>query len=139
MAALAHPRAGAVSLLGTMLAAVDYFKRAVPVQLGTTLDGLSLAAGWGRLFGRRQLPVRHGCALMARRAPRFLIILTGRNVPNIRQPRKPGPSIVTEKTIADFTRAVLQTAILEREPTAQPVDLSRRRDDGRPSPSPSSL
>ena len=35
MAALAHPRAGAVSLLRTMLAAVDYFKRAVPVRLGT--------------------------------------------------------------------------------------------------------
>ena len=43
MAALAHPRAGAVSLLGTMLAAVDYFKRAVPVRLGTIPRSTALA------------------------------------------------------------------------------------------------
>jgi hypothetical protein len=42
-------------------------------------------------------------------APRFLTILTGRNLPKIRQPREPEPSIINEKTIADFTRVVEQT------------------------------
>jgi hypothetical protein len=49
--------------------------------------------------------------------PRFLTILTGRNLPKIRQPREPEPSTINEKTIADFTRVVEQTGILEREPT----------------------
>jgi hypothetical protein len=49
---------------------------------------------------------------------RFLTILTGRNLPKIRQPREPGPSTINEKTIADFTRVVEQTGILEREPLA---------------------
>jgi hypothetical protein len=35
-------------------------------------------------------------------APRFLTILTGRNLPNIRQAREPAPSTINEKTIADF-------------------------------------
>jgi hypothetical protein len=48
-------------------------------------------------------------------APRFLI-LTGRNLPKIRQPREPEPSIVNEKTIADFTCVVEQTGILQRNP-----------------------
>jgi hypothetical protein len=39
-------------------------------------------------------------------APRFLTILTGRNLPKIRQAREPEPSIINEKTIADFTRAL---------------------------------
>jgi hypothetical protein len=34
-------------------------------------------------------------------APRFLTILTGRNLPKIRQSREPGPSTINEKTIAD--------------------------------------
>jgi hypothetical protein len=38
--------------------------------------------------------------------PRFLTILTGRNLPKIRQAREPEPSIINEKTIADFTRAL---------------------------------
>ncbi len=38
--------------------------------------------------------------------PRFLTILTGRNLPKIRQPREPEPSTINEKTIADFTRVV---------------------------------
>jgi hypothetical protein len=46
-------------------------------------------------------------------APRFLTILTGRNLPKIRQPREPDPSTINEKTIADFTRVVEQTGILE--------------------------
>jgi hypothetical protein len=51
-------------------------------------------------------------------APRFLTILTDRNLPKIRQSREPEPSIINEKTIADFTRVVEQTGILEREPAA---------------------
>jgi hypothetical protein len=34
----------------------------------------------------------------------FLTILTGRNLPKIRQSREAEPSIINEKTIADFTR-----------------------------------
>jgi hypothetical protein len=45
----------------------------------------------------------------------FLTILTGRNLPKIRQPREPEPSIINEKTVADFTRVVEQTGILESE------------------------
>jgi hypothetical protein len=47
-------------------------------------------------------------------ATSFLTILTGRNMPKIRQPREPEPSIINEKTIADFTRVVERTGILER-------------------------
>ena len=39
------------------------------------------------------------------------------NLPKIQQPREPEPSTINEKTIADFTRVVEQTGILEREPT----------------------
>jgi hypothetical protein len=53
-------------------------------------------------------------------APRFLIILTGRNLPTIRQPREPEPSIINEKTIADFTRVVEQTGILKRTSVRSP-------------------
>jgi hypothetical protein len=35
-------------------------------------------------------------------APRFLTILTGCNLPKIRQKREPEPSIINEKTIADL-------------------------------------
>ena len=52
-------------------------------------------------------------------APRFLTILTGHNLPKIRPPREPEPSIINEKTIADFTRVVEQTGILKREPQAE--------------------
>jgi hypothetical protein len=52
-------------------------------------------------------------------APRFLTIVTGRNLPKIPQSREPDPSIVNEKTIADFTRVVEQTGILERQPSAE--------------------
>ena len=50
-------------------------------------------------------------------APPFLTILTGRNLPKIRQPREPEPSTINEKTLADFTRVVQQTGILERATT----------------------
>jgi hypothetical protein len=45
-------------------------------------------------------------------APRFLTILTGRNLPKIRQSKESEPSTISEKTIADFTRVVEQTGIL---------------------------
>ena len=45
----------------------------------------------------------------------FLTILTGRNLPLIRQPRAAEPSTINEKTIADITRVVEQTGILERD------------------------
>jgi hypothetical protein len=54
-------------------------------------------------------------------APRILTILTGCNLPTIRQSREPEPSIVNEKTIADFAREVEQTGILAREPVATEV------------------
>jgi hypothetical protein len=50
--------------------------------------------------------------------PRFLTLLTGRGVPKIRQPTEPQPSTVNEKTVADFTRVVEQTGILECYPPA---------------------
>jgi hypothetical protein len=50
--------------------------------------------------------------------PHFIIILTGRNLPKIRHQREPEPSIINEKTVADFTRVVEQTGILEREPSS---------------------
>jgi hypothetical protein len=55
-------------------------------------------------------------------APGFLTILTGLNLPKIRQSREPEPSTISEKTIADFTRVVEQTDILERdrEPASDP-------------------
>jgi hypothetical protein len=55
-------------------------------------------------------------------ATRFLTILTGRNLPTIRQPRKPEPSTINEKTLGDFTRVVEQMGVLKR---AAPSD----RDD----------
>ena len=57
--------------------------------------------------------------------PHFLTILTGRNLPKIRQPCEPEPSTINEKTIADFTRVVQQTGILERATT-----------EARPAPAP---
>jgi hypothetical protein len=52
-------------------------------------------------------------------ASRFLTILTGHNLPEIWQSREAEPSIINEKTVADFTRVVEQTRILKRE--AQPM------------------
>jgi hypothetical protein len=46
---------------------------------------------------------------------RFVTILTRRNLPKIRHAREREPSIINEKTIADFTRVVEQMGILERE------------------------
>jgi hypothetical protein len=49
-------------------------------------------------------------------ASRFLTVLTDYNLLKIRQPREPEPSIISEKTIADFTRAVEQARILDERP-----------------------
>jgi hypothetical protein len=61
-------------------------------------------------------------------APRFLTIMTGRNLPKIRQSTEPEPSTINEKTIADFTRVVEQTGILAPAASAPaadpPVDVS---------------
>jgi hypothetical protein len=46
-------------------------------------------------------------------APRLLTILTGRNLPQIWQTKEAEPSIINEKTVADFTRVVDQTGILD--------------------------
>jgi hypothetical protein len=59
-------------------------------------------------------------------APRFFTLLTGRNLPKIRQQREPEPSIINENTVADFTRVVEQTGIL------QPALTSPRPDDAKP-------
>jgi hypothetical protein len=47
--------------------------------------------------------------------PHFITILTGRNLPKIRHHREPEPSTINKKTVADFTRVVEQTNILERD------------------------
>ena len=50
-------------------------------------------------------------------------ILTGIDVPKIRQPTDASPSIINDKTVADFTRVVEQTGILKREtPAPKPGD-----------------
>jgi hypothetical protein len=53
-------------------------------------------------------------------ASRFVTILTGRNLPKIQQSSEAEPSTINEKTIADFTRVVEQTGILERAGPAAP-------------------
>jgi hypothetical protein len=54
--------------------------------------------------------------------PHFITILSGRNQPKFRQQRDPEPSIINEKTVADFTRVVEQTGILERQPRSPKED-----------------
>jgi hypothetical protein len=51
-------------------------------------------------------------------APRFLTILTGCNLPKIRQSREAEPSTLNEKTIAAFTRVVERTGILNHSTSA---------------------
>jgi hypothetical protein len=51
-------------------------------------------------------------------APRFITILTGRNLPKIRQSREVEPSTINQKTVADFTRVVERTGILKPTPPA---------------------
>jgi hypothetical protein len=53
--------------------------------------------------------------------PRFLILLTGRDVPRIQQLRE--PSTINEKTLADFTRVVEQTGLLNRPESSHPDTL----------------
>jgi hypothetical protein len=54
--------------------------------------------------------------------PRFLTILTGRNLPKIRQPREPEPSITNEKTVADFTRVLDDQGVEYRKPQPDSED-----------------
>jgi hypothetical protein len=49
--------------------------------------------------------------------PHFLTLLTGRNLPKIRQPREPERSIINEKTVADFTRVVEMGSAMNRSST----------------------
>jgi hypothetical protein len=49
---------------------------------------------------------------------RLMTILTGRDLPTIRQARTPQPSIIKEKKLADFKRVIEQTGILRPQPTA---------------------
>jgi len=55
-----------------------------------------------------------------RMAPRFMMTLVGRDIPTIRHARTLQPSIINEKTVADFTRVVEQTRILETRPAPTP-------------------
>src|SRR6202166_1404487 len=59
--------------------------------------------------------------------PRTLTSLIGRNLPKILQPKEPAPSIINEKTIADFTRVVEQPGILEGKPSLCCRRIERRR------------
>jgi hypothetical protein len=54
-------------------------------------------------------------------APRFLTILTGRNLPTIRQQQVAAPSIINKKTVANFTRVVEATGILDSVPRPEPT------------------
>ncbi|WP_156041856.1 hypothetical protein [Bradyrhizobium sp. URHD0069] len=60
-----------------------------------------------------------------------MTILTGRDLPRIRQDKALEPSIINEKTIADFARVVEQTGMQRRSEMAadeQPFGAP----DGRP-------
>ena len=57
-------------------------------------------------------------------ARHFLTFLTGQNMPVIRQRPDSEPSIINDKTVADFTRVVEQTGILK-----QPLPKSDTTDD----------
>ena len=65
-------------------------------------------------------------------APRFMTRLTGDNLPKIRQARAPEPSIITTKTIADFTRVVELTGILGCRSGMVADEQPIRAPDGRP-------
>jgi hypothetical protein len=64
-------------------------------------------------------------------APRFMTILTGRDLPTIRQARTPQPSIINTKTIADFARVVEQIGISERRSGMVADEQPIRAPDGR--------
>jgi hypothetical protein len=55
-------------------------------------------------------------------AVRFRISLTGRDLAKIRQPADVPPSIINDKTLADFARVVEQTGILAREAPGPKLD-----------------
>jgi hypothetical protein len=49
-------------------------------------------------------------------ATRSRIILTGSNLPKIRQPSEAAPSTINETTIADFTRVLDELGVQYRKP-----------------------
>jgi hypothetical protein len=53
---------------------------------------------------------------------RLLTLLSGGKPPKIQQPQEHEPSIINEKTVADFTRVVEQTGILDRQPRSPKED-----------------
>jgi hypothetical protein len=59
--------------------------------------------------------------------------VSGHNLPKIRQAGEPEPSIINEKTVADFTRVVEQTGILDRQPRAPEEDACWAASDISPS------
>jgi hypothetical protein len=65
-------------------------------------------------------------------AQRFLTILTRRNMPTIRQSREAEPSIINEKTIADFMRVPEQTGLSQCGPSATEIRQPERSDDQMP-------
>jgi len=73
-------------------AARELLKRLVLPRQGHSSSPSELTASGRSLFA--ELPM----------APRFFTILSGRNLPKIRQSREPEPSTINEKTIADFTQ-----------------------------------
>jgi hypothetical protein len=54
--------------------------------------------------------------------PHFLTILTGRNLPKSRHAQEAAPSTINEKTVADFTRVVEKTGILDPTPRQETSD-----------------
>jgi hypothetical protein len=81
---------------------------------------------WPKLF--RAQPVgrfacRSGDRFNGRMAPRFLTIVTSRNLPKIWQSREAEPSTINEKTTADFMWVVEQAGILKRERAATDATL----------------
>jgi hypothetical protein len=65
-------------------------------------------------------------------ATRFMTILTGDDLPKIRQARAPEPSIINTNTIADFTHVVEQTGILECRSGLVADEQPNRAPDARP-------
>ena len=59
-------------------------------------------------------------------APRFLTVLTSRNLPKIRQSGEAEPSTINDKTIADFRRAWLNKRDFWGESPHGPVRVAER-------------
>jgi hypothetical protein len=90
-----------------------------PANLSTSAIGGGSAAFRAQPVGR--FAWRHRLRFNGQMAPRFLTILTGRNLPTIRQQQVTAPSIINEKTVVDFTRVVEATGILESVARPEPT------------------